>query len=419
MMLYQDHYVPVSGRLPTPSTSEPNRVQLAHYMPVESRGTQVMLVPGAIVNLSEGFIEGIGQDGRRYKVPSRFRPSDGLSLEQPFELASVIDPEQQYVVSKIQGWLAGYPFPNYSAGRIAQRIPVGKRKFKHRMFGSDHAMRLIDTSADDESHPQMISSTPTLYEDKVGSHRLACWVGRVAEKEADWPVEPTQLKLVARCLRGWAEYLLIGAGGKLLTSSNWASGHYITLSAGLQWGGPSGIGATSDPTGDMFELMNLCPAEGGVKPMWWCNPRTAQVFLDHPKVKAYQQAHAGNNAGMPGNNPGPQEVETVTIRNLGTLNVVRSQYQTDVSSPLQWILPDGYMILTYPREGVPTTGEDVSTCYTYGWNFPSQGGSSEFGVRQFVDETRGAGGTLTIMEWAYLQKIVGSIMGGVIKDVIQ
>jgi hypothetical protein len=202
-----------------------------------------------------------------------------------------------------------------------------------------------------------------------------------------------------------------GSGILANTGAGWAGGHAVTLGAGYQWGGPSGVGANANPIEDLFGLVHISP-RGGIDFDWWFNGVTAQYFLENGLVQEW----------MKFNTRGEVLDKTIStlkrdhggkidfaITGLGRFHVNNAQYKPTASSALQYVMPDG-VLATVQYPGTPSSGMEEATSYNWELQWPTTGAT--WNTREIPLEARGAGGTLIIVETARKNKLVGTSMGG-------
>lgn len=363
----------------------------------------VPVEPGAQLVLS--------QDGRDLFLMDR--QGQLIALDGGFEVGDVHDPREMMT------YLAGYANAGFRHEESCQVIPVQHDSDKFRTFNSSRVFRpaAVKTTDYDALHEVSFESSLTNY--TVIARRICSFVPDpvAAQANGNWNVIASALEHLKLLIDMDLEIDVHGLSGLLTTSGNWTSGYSVLLGLGFQWGGTSGIGASSDPIKDLQTM-----AETSAQPIrkYWMNRRISNMFLRHPAVRDHLRSRLGDD-------PVPGPINTIldglppsqadyTIPGIGDFGIVDAKAESGASS-LDFIFPDYVVGATQPP-GRPTDGNRVATAYNFRV-VSAENANVGFGIRQFRVDNRGAPGTMVVVEEKSIPTMTSTISGGLLRGVSQ
>lgn len=352
-------------------------------------------------------VPGLGRAGTRIQLDggrayAQQANGDRVTLE--------LRPNDVREAQEIETYVAGYRPGPYRADEVSPVILRPNDTDKYRTFSSDDAFLPVNVKAGSSSRiaeidPDSSLDTYLVVPRVVGSFVPAVTMGQtstfdammVAGRRARRAIDMDRELDVFRMLFG--------------TTTNWDASVRTVLGAGFQWNG----GASSNPIKDLQDAK-----EKSAQPVtgFWMNEKVANNFLRHAEVKDHMRQFFGD-AGVQqiANSVMMASVEAsdFAIPGLGTIHVTAAKYKNDAGN-LVYIAPD-YVWLVGQPPGIPTSGEEIATSYTFRREGPSGTGVS---VREVEIGERGElGGTLIVVSMADIAKMTGPNVGGIITGVIQ
>lgn len=322
--------------------------------------------------------------------------------------------------TEIASYLAGFKNGGFRHDEMCKIIPVDVDSDLYRQFSSSRAFRPAKVKTSDFSPPEEVTFDTSLTPYVAVPRRIATFVPDPVRDQAgsNWNVVTTSMDHLKLLIDMDLEFDVLGpAGTGLLTSTgNWASANTVLLGAGFQWGGASGVGASSDPIRNL-QAMREASFQRITK--FFMNERVGNWFLKHPEVRDHLRSRLGDGAPAAAMNKlasadSDSDVD-YDIPGIGKFGICVSRAESG-SDSTDYIMPDVVVGVTSPP-GVPQNGNQISTCY----NFRVRGtsGGTGFSVRQVRIDTRGAPGTLIIVEEKSIPTMTGSTCGGLLRAVLQ
>lgn len=320
--------------------------------------------------------------------------------------------------SELPTYLAGYKNNKFRHSEMCQIVPVERDQDKYRTFDKSSAFRATRVKTTDTSSIPEVSFPSANSQFTALVRRIGAFIPDPVRDQAkkSWDVILTNLRHCRRMIDLDLEMDVMGPTGLLTTAGNWASGYAVTLGSGLQWGGTSGPGTSSDPIADLEGLVIRSTQD---VTGFYMNQRVAFAFLRHHTVRDHLRSMIGDSAldAATTKISNAREPTNFTIPGIGDFHVTTAKIET--STGIDFIQPDCVVAVTQPP-GVPTNGEDIATAYSFRVAMedgPDAG--TGYGVRMVRVETRGAGGTLVIVEEKSAQVFTGTNCGGALFDVLQ
>lgn len=361
--------------------------------------------------------------GGRFIAPGaelilEFDPTAGALLDRNGALLLGLTTQDVHDPTELATYLAGYATEEYRHDQIVQVIPVDKDEDKYRTFNSGAAFRPVVVKTDDDMDAAELKVTSSLTNYRVVVRRIGAFIPDPTRNQANanYDVEFVHMERCRRAIDLDLELDIIGPSGLLTTAGNWNSNNVVTLAAGYQWGGASGVGANSDPVADIRARMD---ASAQRITGWWMNQRVAGLLLDNPKFRDYTRANMGDaplDAAVRAVSDADNGVVDFKIRGLGVFHVVASRVESNAAgTTTDYVMPDVFLGVTQPP-GVPTNGGRIATAYNFRRKGPAGVG---FYTRTVAIPQRGAGGTLLIVEEASIPTMTSGICGGLVLGVSQ
>lgn len=337
-----------------------------------------------------------------------------------------VSPQDVYFVQAQRNWLSGYKAADFRHNEGPQTVPTDRDTFKQWGFDIDHGFGIVNTRASEEGWPKELATKPSLTDQQIEWHRLAFWMSRNVQDQAEMPYLQSQLQMLARVLFANRELAVWGPGftnwtaGALVLAANYNSANKVTLGSTFQWGGPSGQGANSDPIGD---LQTACEASLMPITEWWMNRKTCNAMQSN-------DAYIARVRGMIGQQPwkedvllgragaGRQDFEIPQVP--GLVRVIDSKVTNPDTGTQDYTFPDGVVIGLHKtgESAAPATGQEIATGYLYKRSAPG-GAAGDINVRTQIIEGRGFGGSLWIVEMGFkcshVAPKVGYRIGGILQ----
>lgn len=346
------------------------------------------------------------------------------------QITASYQPIDFYTKAEILNWLGGYSPAAYRHDEGPQEIPVEKDEFIIRNFGTDHGFSLTRTLAGEEGAPNEISTKTTTSNRKVLYHRVAFWAPRNVVRQANYDILKPGLQLCSRVLMLNRELHVWGPAvsgynplGVLVDSANWDTQNTSLLGAGFQWGNASGSGqgADSDPLYDLdvMQRSSLNPIQEV-----WMNRNTWSAMLRNSAFQDGMRSRLGATEWNPSMVTTRQTQEGRENAKINfypwTFKIVDSQFKHPNTGAMAYTMPDGYVLGLHKAPsapGVPVDGNTLATAYMWTRTNPTTGG--KYGIRTAVNEMRGHGGELYIVEMGYECNRVGDRLGYLLRGAIQ
>ena len=366
-----------------------------------------------LITLSEGArLGGVNiPAGAQLRVLGSSLFFNGQKLDLGLSTADVHDP------TEMPTYLAGYPSEDFRHEEACPVVLVDKDEDKYRTANENSTFAPVKVKTDDDANPAEVKVETSLTNYRVQPRRLAAFLPDtvIAQAGPAYDVRYVHLQRCKRAIDMDLEADVFGPSGLLTSSGSWRTNWATALALGSQWGGGSGVGASSNPIADMRgRVLKSATRITG----WWVNQRVAGYFLDHPKTRDYMRATIGDAPQGPSIRAVVEAGEGVIdfkIPGLGTFHVCCAKWAPPGGGDLDYIMPD-VVVAQYLPPGVPTNAENISTCK----NFRRRGAAGVgFGVREVRIEQRGAGGVLVIVEEASIPTMTSQIAGGLITGVSQ
>jgi hypothetical protein len=324
-----------------------------------------------------------------------------------------LSPTDVHVSEEMSTYLAGYNVPNYRADEASKVILVDTDEDKYRSMSSDDAFKPVQVKASHQQKIPEVDPKTDLLSYKVVDRLVGAFVPTVVELNAVKAFKPRQAAM-QRCKRALQIDRELDVWTLLTTSGSWNANNVVTLAAGFQWNG----GATSDP---IFDLMTLAERSVMSPIEFWMNQKVANYFIRHDKVRDHFRFMNGD-AAMASTIQSLNEASAINrmidfvIPAVGVVHVCGAKYRNAAGAIVPF-LGDSYVVATHSPPGVPTSGEDIASTFTFRRKGPSGTG---FETREFFVNDRGPlGGTMIVTSMADVAKITSTVVGGLISGVIQ
>lgn len=337
---------------------------------------------------------------------------NGSRLELGLTTADVHDP------TELPTYLAGYSNEEFRWSEACPEVLVEMDSDKYRTFNTNAAFAPVIVKTTDEAYPNEVKVESSLTPYKVQPRRLAAFIPDTVRQQAgqNYNVEYVHMARCARAINMDLEIDVFGPSGLLVTAGNWTANYSLALGAGLQWGGPAGVGANSDPILNLDERIEQSATR---ITDWWMNQKVASAFLRHPKVRDHLKTEfgdAGYSTAIKAVAEAGEKTVDFRIVGKGLFHVVAAKWANpNNGGAIEYIMPN-VVVGTHNFPGVPMNGEKIATCKNFRRRGPAGNG---FNTRQIRIEQRGAGGTLVIVEEASIPTMTSSIAGGLLTGIIQ
>lgn len=320
-----------------------------------------------------------------------------------------------HIPSAMPNMALGYHLEDGVADIALPVVPSAKQSDKFFTWNSANAFTPVAVNmgaaggAPNEISPNISNTLFTCQE-----YALASYVPTEIEANADAPLAPYQaaVDMVLAKLRMAREMrvatLLCGASG------GFAANNILTLTAGQQWNG----GASTDPISNIQFIVERS------------YQKISRIVMGQPVFHALQrnQAVRGYHAYKVNDPALPNAQELSRILELPPIVVAEMKYTNASGSPtFVWPSAAGsassVVLLHEPSQNPPSSGRENASGYTFRWTgAPAPDGTitGGFMVRSYYDPKRGGrGGRVVVVLHNDSETVTGSILGGLILNVLQ
>jgi len=323
-----------------------------------------------------------------------------------------LQPQDVHDPSELPTYLAGYSPYGFRADEASKVVLVDQDEDKFRQFNSDDAFRQVVVKGSTSGAVPEVDPKSSLDSYKVVERYVGAFIPQQTQDQASNPNYDPRMAAARRAR--WALELdreidvfttLLGVVG------SWDAAVQTAVGGGSEWD----VGG--DPIKDIQDAI-----EKSFQPVSevWFNQKVAHAFLRNPAVRDHMRQFLGD-AGVNGaitnvaqaGAAGGNNVD-FAIPGLPPFRVVASKVKNETTSALDYVLPDVAVLTTVPP-GVPTSGEDIAST----WTFRRKGGSGVgFETREFFVPGRGAlGGTMVVVSMADVAKMTANNAGGILTNV--
>lgn len=323
-----------------------------------------------------------------------------------------LTPADVHDPTEIPEYLAGYRPFGYRALEASPMIPVTKDEDKYRSFDSDDAFRLVKVKGSTLGAVPEVDPKSKLESYKVVERYIGSFIPVQTQNQTGPTSYDPIMAAGERCMRAVELDLEVDVFTLLGTSGNWAAGQ-ITPATGTGWNDL----VSGDP---ILDVQTAVTKSDQPVTATWMNQDVAFRFLRHPLVRDHMRQFFGDsaregiatavaNAGRTG------AAADFFIPGLPPFKVVASKVKNESTGLLDYVLGSTVAVLVTVPPGIPTSGEDIATTYTFRRRGDSGTGID---VRQFTLENRGPkGGTMIVVSVADIPKFTANNAGGIITGV--
>ncbi len=323
-----------------------------------------------------------------------------------------LTPADVHDPTEIPEYLAGFRPFGYRANEASPMIPVLKDEDKFRSFDSDDAFRLVKVKGSTQGAVPEVDPKSKLESYKVVERYIGSFVPRQTQDQTGPTSYEPVMAAGERCMRAIELDREVDVFTLLGTSGNWAAAQ-ITPAAGTSWADL----INGDP---ILDVQTAVTKSDQPVSAIWMNQDVAFRFLRHPLVRDHMRQFFGDSA---------REGIATAVANAGTtgaagdffipgmppFKVVASKVKNETTNLLDYVLGSTVAVLVTVPAGVPTTGEDIATTYTFRRRGDNGTGID---VRQFELENRGPkGGTMIVVSVADVPILTANNAGGIITGV--
>lgn len=335
-------------------------------------------------------VAGIGRQGQR--VTLSLAPAD------------VHDP------SEMPTYLAGYKPFGFRADEASPVVLVDRDEDKHRDFSSDDAFRSVVVKGSTSGAVPEVDPKSSLSTYKVVERYVGAFVPQQTRDNASNPNYDPLMAASRRCRTALELDREVDVFSTLLgVAGSWDTAVRTAVAGGSEWNQ-----AGSDP---ILNIQTAIEKSFQIVNAIWINQKVAHAFLRNANVRDHMRQFFGDSAvsGMAREvaRAGETNVD-FAIPGLPPFKVVASKIKNETTGALDYVLPDVAVLATTPP-GVPTSGEDIASTWTFRRRGPSGTG---FEVREFFVPNRGPlGGTMVVVSQADVAKMTANNAGGIITNV--
>lgn len=327
-----------------------------------------------------------------------------------------LTPTDVRIQEEIPTYLAGYKEFGYRADEVSPVIPVDKDTDQFRNFSQSNTFQPVKVKGSIEGVVPEVDPRTAMSSYKVVDRFAGSFINDRTAMNVSGRYQPRQaaarrIQRVLQIDREVDVFALVAIIG------SWATSVRVSLGAGFQWGGPSGMGAASDPIKDLHDRME---ASAQAITGWYLNRTVANALLRHPSTRDYVRAMVGDSVPdmtLRAVNASPQgQSVDFTLPGLPPFHVCEAKWEDPADNVLKYIMPNVVLGMSLPP-GIPADGETICTSKTFRLNQASGVG---YGVREYRVENRGPMGGTMLVGWMADQAVItanncGGFIGGVLQ----
>jgi hypothetical protein len=321
-----------------------------------------------------------------------------------------LQPSDTYVTTELDTWLAGYSqIGDYRADQVAGQVLVDKETTELRYFTLGNTFRRVEVRTSLQGSVNEVDVQSELKPVGPLTHRaLGAFVPAALASQSSYDQRTSHASRINEALALDKEY----RGWSLLTTSgSWNANNRVTLTTGLQWGGASGAGASSNPIADILTYRLRSAAK---ITEWWMNEEVGTWFIRHAAVRDHLRQMLGDNAPSP--SVVTEDRSDFVIPGIGTIHIVAAKGLNESTNNLEYILNDT-VLGTRSIPSTPQGGNDICTIKQFVVRGPSGTGWISRSVNLAA---RGyGGGELLIVGQQSDMFMASDIVGCAIFDVLQ
>lgn len=319
-----------------------------------------------------------------------------------------LQPADVHDPTELPTYLAGYSPLGFRADEASPIILVDNDSDKFRNFNSDDAFRRVDVKGSVSGAVPEVDPKSALDTYKVVSRAVGSFIPWATENQSGNNYQPT-MAATRRCRRAIdldREFDVFGATpeGLLQTVANWDASVVKALTTAWDIGG--------DALKDLQEAIERSAQQ---VTRIWMNQRLGHIFLRNDSVRDHMRQMMGDGAAQAALQQVSRAAETnvdFQLIGLPPVSIAASKARTEPGTDIDYVFPNGNVVLVTAPPGVPEDGEEIATTYTFRRRGPSGTG---FQVREFFVPGRGElGGTMVVVSMADQAKMTGSNVGGLL-----
>ena len=343
-------------------------------------------------------------------IPVECDGNNAVAVMGGQRVSLALQPQDVHDPSEIPTYLAGYSPFMYRADEASGIVLVDQDEDKFRQFNSDDAFRSVVVKGSTQGAVPEVDPKSALESYKVVERYVGAFIPQQTQANASNPNYDPRRAAASRCSRALQLDREVDVWGLLGTSGNWDSNVVTAVGGGSEWDTASG-----DPILDIQTAI-----EKSFQPVTeiWMNQKVAHAFLRNPNVRNHMRQMLGDSPVPPavGTVPAAGEMSSdFVIPGLKPIRVVASKIKNEATGALDYVLGDVAVLITKPPSGVPTSGEEIASTYTFRRRGPSGTG---FEVREFFVPGRGPlGGTMIVVSQADQAVFTANNAGGIITNV--
>jgi hypothetical protein len=320
-----------------------------------------------------------------------------------------LTPQDVHDPSELPTYLAGYRPFGFRGEEASPAILVDQDEDKYRNFSSDDAFRSVVVKGSLQGPVPEVDPKSSLDTYKVVERYIGAFIPAQTQSNASNPNYDPRMAAARRCR--WALDLdrEIDVWALLGTTGSWAAAVQTVVAGGSEWNVAGG-----DP---ILDIQTAIEKSFQQVTAIWMNQKVAHTFLRNAKVRDHMRQMLGDQAVASAvgqvASAGDMNVD-FQIPGLPPMRVVASKVKNESTGLLNNTLGDVAVLLHTPP-GVPTSGEDIASTWTFRRRGPSGVG---FESREYFVDGRGPyGGTMVVVAVADIAKMVANNAGGIITNV--
>ena len=305
--------------------------------------------------------------------------------------------------SEMDDALFGYKPFTFRADEASPVVLRNNETDKYRTFNSDNAFLKVDVEGDADGNVKEVDPGSATAEYIAKAKFLGSYVPVSVEHAAHWDARMVAARRIKTALQLARE---IEVWAMLTTSGNWNAAVRQTLSTNENWNG----GTSSTPITD---LQTMLKASNQPITDIFMNRTVVDALLSNTQTTTWLAAINGSDGykELFSENNGKH---TIKFPTMPPIHIVESKYRDTPNGALSDCLGNYVVGISKPpmSAGVPVSGEEIATSYTFRQKGLSGNG---YQSREVARPLRGLeGGTMVIGGTKDVPKMTSNVAGGAI-----
>lgn len=314
-----------------------------------------------------------------------------------------VTPGEVREASEMSDYLAGYRPYQFRADEASPIVLRDHRTDKFRTFSADDAFLKVSVKGDARGNVNEIDASSSTSDYVCVARFIGSFVARASEQEAVYDMRMAAARRIRNALdldREIDVWALMG------TYTNWDASVRVALTTNQNWNG----GSASTP---ITNLQTMLKASAQPITDIFMNRTVAEALLTNTQTVAWMSSMLGSR-GAENIFNGAVGGQNFQLPTMPPIHIVESKYSSTTGGSRSDCLGNVVIGISKPPgiAGMPTSGEEVASSYTFRKRGDSGNG---YQAREVMMEMRGLeGGTMIIGGTEDVPKMTSTIAGGII-----